>query len=117
LTRAERRDVRRAEKVAYKDARGPRRKWPAVLVVLGLIAGIAAGWGYWYAAVRVPSFAVPTLLGKDVNELPGLIGEYQWNVDRSGDRFDAVAPAGRILEQQPTSGSELLRGATLKLVA
>jgi serine/threonine-protein kinase len=117
LTRAERREARRADKAAYKAARGPRRRWPAVLVVLGLIAGVAAGWGYWYAAVRVPSFVVPTLVGKDVNDLPGLVGEYQWTIDRSGDRYDDVAPEGRILDQQPPTGAELLRGGTLKIVA
>jgi len=40
----------------------------------------------------------------------------QWKIENK-ERFDDVAPVGKILEQQPGPNTELLRGSTLTIVA
>ena len=89
-----------------------RRRWPWLLVMLLVL--VAAGVGAFFAfdASQTPTHAVPDLVGRDVSELPALIGDNGWDVQQNEGRQDGTQP-GQILAQDPQAGSELAEGDTL----
>jgi beta-lactam-binding protein with PASTA domain/tRNA A-37 threonylcarbamoyl transferase component Bud32 len=98
-------------------ARRRRRRWPSVVLCILLVGLVAAGGtAFWYYNVRVPTFPVPALVGRNVAEVDGAVPAGQWKVEHK-ERFDDVAPVGKILEQNPAPGTELLRGSTFTIVA
>lgn len=124
---ASRRDRRSAQRIAEAEIKADRlvakaerrthrrRRWPAVVMVMVLASGGAGASAYWWFLVRVPTHPVPALVGKNVAELEGLIGEYGWTVAQDY-RYDDAAPAGQILTQKPGPTVELLRGGTVAVV-
>ncbi|MFN8041344.1 MAG: protein kinase [Acidimicrobiales bacterium] len=102
---------RKADKAA---ARAGRKRWPrvvGVLVVLGLIAGAV---GYWYVELRIPRYAVPDLVSRDLPTAEALATTNGWRIARTDDRRDGTRP-GEILAQSPAPGTDLLRDGTLAL--
>lgn len=112
LVRAEAKaEVARA-KASARAARG-RRRWPRVLAVVVLVLALAAGGAAaWYEWIRVPTYAVPTLVGSDASTLDAATAGHEWRVTRNEEFADGTAP-GRILSQSPAPGTELARGGTI----
>jgi serine/threonine-protein kinase len=106
----------RADRVAHQASGGRRRRWPSVLLVFLVIAGVAAGgYAYWYTSVRIPTYPMVALTGKNVAEVEAILAPNQWVLNRT-NRFDDAAPVGRVLEQQPAPGTDLARGGTVSIV-
>jgi serine/threonine protein kinase/beta-lactam-binding protein with PASTA domain len=91
------------------------RWWRALIVAAALMAGSIVGGAYWWSNIRVPSYAVPALVQRSVDDVPELIAGHQWIVQRSDDYDDGV-PAGIILSQQPAPATEVPRGGTIHIV-
>lgn len=92
-----------------------RRRWPKVLVSIVVVLGLAAGsFAYWYNEIRVPTFTVPELVGRNVDDIPGLTDGTEWVIERTETREDGTVP-GQILSQQPDTGVSLARGATVTI--
>lgn len=90
-----------------------KRRWPKVLVSLVVILGLAAGsFAYWYNEIRVPTFVVPELVGRDIGDIGELTSGTRWVIDQTGIRQDGTVP-GQILAQEPGTGISLARGGTL----
>ncbi len=114
--RQARADDERRRRQEQRATRPPRRRWPAVLLALFLVTGVAAGgYAYWYTEVRIPFHPMPALVGKNIAELDNLIGSYGWQVTRD-TRFDDAAPLGQILAQNPPPATQVARGATIAVV-
>ncbi len=104
---------RAARKVSAKAAR-PRRRWPrrvlALVAVIALIGGAAAGW--WFM-IRVPVHDVPDFSAMTVEQATAEADRLGWDVDADTvDRRDGTSP-GDILEQIPAAGTDLAEGETV----
>ena len=119
-TRAERRTARKvaraAEKERKKAARGAtRRRWPWVVLVVVLVAGVATGgWGYWYTNIREITHPVPELVGLNESAVTELLAEGDWRVERTETRRDDTVP-GQILDQDPAAGIHLKEGEVVRI--
>ena len=104
---------RAAQKATAKAAR-PTRRWPrrvlAIVAVLALVGGAAAGW--WFM-IRVPVHEVPDFSAMTVEQATAEADRLGWDVDADTvDRRDGTS-AGDILEQVPAAGSDLAEGETV----
>jgi serine/threonine protein kinase/beta-lactam-binding protein with PASTA domain len=119
--RAERSATKAADKAARKAAvaatsatpRTRRRRRPiAVVLVLALVAGAAAGWWFF---IRVPVHDVPSFVGEDVAAATADAEDLGWTVDDSTeDRRDGTVP-GEVLAQEPAVGEPLAEGEVVRL--
>lgn len=92
-----------------------RRRWPKVLVSIVAVMAIAAGsFVYWYQEIRIPTFAVPELIGRNIAEVGSLVEGTEWVIQQTETRQDGTT-AGEIIAQNPTTGNSLARGATIAL--
>ena len=109
----------RAERAALKAsarAARPTRRWPrrvlAIVAVLALVGGAAAGW--WFM-IRVPVHEVPDFSAMTVEQATTEADRLGWDVDADTvDRRDGTS-AGDILEQVPAAGTDLAEGETVSL--
>lgn len=104
---------RAAQKASAKAAR-PTRRWPrrvlAIVAVLALVGGAAAGW--WFM-IRVPVHEVPDFSAMTVEQATAEADRLGWEVDADTvDRRDGTS-AGDILEQVPAAGADLAEGETV----
>jgi beta-lactam-binding protein with PASTA domain/tRNA A-37 threonylcarbamoyl transferase component Bud32 len=91
-----------------------RGRGRAVLLALLLVLALAGAGAYWYYEIRVPTFAVPTLVGTNVDTLEPTIGSHGWEIQRT-DIYQDLTVAGQILGQDPAEGTQLARGGVLAL--
>ncbi len=106
---------RAAQKASARAAR-PIRRWPrrvlAILTVLALIGGAAAGW--WFL-IRIPVHDVPDFSDLTVEQATSEAERLGWDVDADTvDRRDGTEP-GDVLEQVPAAGTALAEGETVML--
>lgn len=92
------------------------RRWPWVLVLVLALAAAAVGAFFAFDASQTASHPVPDLVGRNVSELPELIGDNGWNVQQNEGRQDGTS-FGEIISQDPESGTELAEGDTLTVTA
>jgi len=85
----------------------------AILALL-LVAALAGAGAYWYYEIRVPSFAVPSLVNTNTANLDAAINGTEWDVQTTS-QYQDLTLGGDILAQDPAPGSQLARGATLNL--
>jgi serine/threonine-protein kinase len=92
-----------------------RRRWPwiALATVIALLA--AAGAAYAVIEASKPTHAVPSLRGKTVEQARAEVADEKFKVRVSRQEFHETAPAGEILDQDPSSG-KLKEGDTIKVV-
>jgi beta-lactam-binding protein with PASTA domain/tRNA A-37 threonylcarbamoyl transferase component Bud32 len=93
----------------------PRRRWllGALLTILVVVAGAAAAYGIRW--VTLPSYAVPQLRGQSVAQARNAVADEGFGVKVATRAYDETAPAGTILDQDPSSG-KLKKGSTIKVV-
>jgi len=91
-----------------------RHRVRAVLLALLLVAALAGAGAYWYTEIRVPTFAVPTLVATNTSALAATIDGTDWNV-QTVSQYQDLTVAGDILAQDPAPGSHLARGGDLVL--
>jgi serine/threonine-protein kinase len=111
-----RKAARAATREARKAARGgKRRKWPWILLVTLLLAGIATGgWAYWYTSVREVTHPVPQLVGQTEEAVAPLLAEGKWTIERTETRQDGTVP-GQIVAQDPPPDTDLAEGDLLRI--
>ena len=93
-----------------------RRRWPklALLLVLALLASGGAAWAIVQAAV--PSHAVPAgLRARTVEQARAEVADEKFQVRVTGEVFDEDVEAGRIVDQDPSSGT-LKEGQSIRVV-
>ncbi|MBW3668261.1 MAG: PASTA domain-containing protein [Actinobacteria bacterium] len=97
------------------EATRRRRRWPWV-ALLALVAIAALGGGA-YAVMQAtkPTHPVPSLRGMDVAQARAEVADEKFEVRVAREEFDETAPAGSILDQDPSSG-KLKEGETIRLV-
>jgi serine/threonine protein kinase/beta-lactam-binding protein with PASTA domain len=97
-----------------------RRRWPWVVLVLVLLAGLAAG-ALLVAQKRyqvfTPSHPVPSILGLTKTSATTVVAKDHFNVKITGTTYDVKAPKGTIVSQSPKPGSVLKQGTTITVVA
>jgi len=95
------------------DAPRHHRVRTTILALL-LVAALAGAGAYWYYEIRVPSFAVPSLVNTNTANLDAAISGTEWDVQTTSQYQDLTA-VGDILAQDPAPESQLARGAILNL--
>ncbi|HVF76236.1 MAG TPA: PASTA domain-containing protein [Acidimicrobiales bacterium] len=92
-----------------------RRRWPwvALLTVVALL--VAAGAAFAVIEATKPTHAVPSLRGKTVEAARAEVADEKFKVRVARQEFHETAPAGEILDQDPSSG-KLKEGDTIKVV-
>jgi beta-lactam-binding protein with PASTA domain/serine/threonine protein kinase len=92
-----------------------RRRWPWIvaLVMAVLVAGGVGAFAIRQA--MLPSHEVPSLRGQTVAQARAAVADEGFTVTVSGQDHDETAPAGRILDQDPSSG-KLKEGSTIEVV-
>ena len=93
-----------------------RRRWPfvALLVVLALLA--AGGAAYAVVQAAVPSHPVPAgLRGMTVQQARAEVADEEFEVRVTGEAFDEDVERGRIVDQDPSSGT-LKEGRAIRVV-
>jgi len=95
---------------------GKKRRWPWILVMALVL--VAAGVGAFFAfdASQTTTHAVPDLIGRNVEELPELVGENGWDVQQNEGRQDGTE-FGEIIAQDPEADTELAESETLTVTA
>ncbi|MCX7621736.1 MAG: PASTA domain-containing protein, partial [Acidimicrobiales bacterium] len=88
------------------------RRWLVTVALVLLLGG--AGFGYWYVAIRVPTYPVMELVGRTLDEVRTIAGEHGWVIAATEDYADGSV-VGEVLAQSPAPGTELPRGGTLGL--
>ena len=96
------------------DEAPKRHRGRTVVLALLLVLALAGAGAYWYYEIRVPSFAVPTLVNTNTATLDTAISGTDWNVQPTSQYQDLTTP-GDILAQDPAPGSQLARGGVLNL--
>ncbi|MBI5231656.1 MAG: Stk1 family PASTA domain-containing Ser/Thr kinase [Coriobacteriales bacterium] len=95
----------------------PKKKsrwWLWTLLVLALLAGgLAAAWAM---GAFEPSISVPNLRGKTVAQAADALKAEGLAIGTTRSQFDANVEAGRVLEQDPTPGTQVESGAKVNLV-
>lgn len=92
-----------------------RRRWPRVLAVLVLLAALGAGaWGWWYTQIRIPTVAVPELVGRPLEEVEATLAANGWVAERLETRADGTV-AGEVIAQDPPPGTHLAAGDVVRL--
>jgi serine/threonine-protein kinase len=106
----------RAERPVADDADAPRgRRWYRRVAAMVLVVILAAGgFGYWYTAIRVPTYTVASFIGQQVAEVRALAAERGWVIAETQEYADGTS-AGQVLAQRPDPGADLARGGTLDL--
>lgn len=102
--------------VAVDDTDAPtrRHRLRTALLALALVAALAGAGAYWYAEIRVPTFAVPALVGTNMATIDSSISGTEWDVQHV-DQYQDGTLVGDILTQDPAEGSQLARGGVLTL--
>ena len=90
-----------------------RRRWPFALVAVLLAAAGLGAW--WWTSVRVVATPVPDLGGVAVAVAESAAADAGWDLRRS-ESFDGTVPAGSVISQDPTAGTELAEGGVLSVV-
>lgn len=93
-----------------------RRRWPKVLLAIVLVLLLAGGGGAaWWFLVRVPTFAVPSLVGEQLTEVERAAAAHDWVVDASRTARQDGTNEGEVLSQSPLPGSQLEEGGRLRV--
>lgn len=97
---------------------GTRRRRPrwAVLLALVVVLGLVGGAAYAVGQARVPTHEVPKLTGLTLAAARTEAKADKLDVKESAARYDAVVPAGAIIEQQPPAKGKLKEGSAVKVV-
>lgn len=107
---------READEPPLSPAAVPRRRrWPwvtAVVLVTVLVGTVAA---YAIRQATLPTHAVPALRGQTVAQARAAVVDEDFTVRVARQEFDETAPAGTILDQDPSSGT-LKEGSTIRVV-
>src|SRR5436190_7668467 len=84
----------------------------AILVVAGGISAITA----MRLAIRGTEVVVPPLMGKTEDEARQILEDNKLLLRVSSKRFNPTVPAGRIVEQNPPSGTRLKSSRSVKVL-
>ena len=91
---------------------GRRRRWPWVLLVMAVIAGLAGG-AYALTSVIKPSHDVPNVVGSTEAQARAALTELKFDV-RVTRTFDD-RPAGQVMNQVPAARQSLKEGEDVAL--
>jgi eukaryotic-like serine/threonine-protein kinase len=91
------------------------RPWRVIVLSLLLVAAVLAAGAVWWFDVRVPTHAVPNLVGTNVAALEHNIGGNHWQVQRSSVERDGTV-VGQILAQHPAPHTRLAENKVLTLL-
>ncbi|MGH9286608.1 MAG: PASTA domain-containing protein, partial [Acidimicrobiales bacterium] len=92
-----------------------RRRWPWGVLAVLLVAAGAGGGAYALVQASIPSFPVPALRDRTVPEAQAEVAGEGFKLSVQREEFSEQVAAGRIIDQDPASGS-LKRGRTIGLV-
>ena len=99
-----------------RSVRTRRRRWRKVLGLVIAVAALAAtAWGAWTYVVPHKA-TVPQVTGVTVEEARSQLAQLGFAVKIAEGRYDAGAPAGRVLRVMPAAGTELKKGEAVTLV-
>jgi serine/threonine-protein kinase len=105
-----------APTTAAPAAQPKRRRWPAWLAGLLLLAALA-GLGYLaWMLFRTPTHEVPAVVGLPQDEALGLVDDFEWDVTVDEGRSDEYRTPGQIIRTSPPAGEDLAEGSPLLLV-
>lgn len=98
------------------DPPGPatRRRWPVVLAAVLLLAAGAGGF-LLFQSLRTPTFAVPDLVGQQIDDIELVADQNEWVLDEKRTRRTGTEP-GEIVSTTPAAGEQLEQGGTLVVV-
>ncbi len=89
-----------------------RRRWPALLLVVLLVAGIAYG-GWWYAVQGPGAYTtVPSITGQTEQQALAVLAAHGLHGTRA-QAYDDLAPAGQVFRSSPAVGHRVHRAGTV----
>ena len=91
-----------------------RRRWPALLLALLLVA-LGAGGFFLAQELRTPSYEIPDVLGRQIEDLELIASQHDWVIEEKKTRQDGTA-LGEIVSTDPPPGESLTEGGTLVVV-
>lgn len=107
--RARRKREKAAAEVPFTELLSPaatrRRRWPKVLAVILLVAGIAGG-AYAYQQVNVPSHVVPDVGGKPLDTATATLDALNFEIVVERGYHD-TAPVDQVVGQEPVFDPEV----------
>src|SRR5207302_9407166 len=90
-----------------------RRRWPAILVTLLLLAVLATGGALVYRTM-LPSHALPDVRGRDQRRATSMLG-FAHVKPRVTKTYSDDRPAGTVLDQRPTAGKSVREQTIVRL--
>ena len=92
--------------------RAPWRRWPAVLLTVLLVGGIA--WGGWWYVDQGPGayITVPSITGKTEQQALALLAARGLHGART-EAYDDVAPTGQVFHSSPGVGHRVHKAGTV----
>ena len=98
-----------------KGRRGRRRVWPWILLALVVLGAAFAAFAI-STKLFVPNVMVPTLVGKPTVNVERKLAKLHLQPAYQPSVYSITVPADHIIFQQPTPGTELKQGSTVRLV-
>lgn len=95
----------------YDEFDEPRPRWPWVLGVLVVIAGLAAG-GWWWMNIANTAPA-PNLIGMSITQAQDELTAAGLELVKAGEIFDESITAGLIARTEPAAGDGVGNGASV----
>ncbi|MGH9189032.1 MAG: PASTA domain-containing protein [Acidimicrobiales bacterium] len=92
-----------------------RRRWPVVVMLFLVLAGVGAGVATLVVKTRVPTHAVPRLTGLDQAQATASLKGLGFDVVFTPE-FSETVPAGQVISQDPAAGVRLEEGKQVRLL-
>nr|MDQ3758117.1 PASTA domain-containing protein [Actinomycetota bacterium] len=90
-----------------------RRRWPWVVAIA--LVGLLAAAAFAIRQAMLPSHPVPALRGQTLAQARAAVTDEEFTVRVAREEFDEAAPAGIVLDQDPSAG-KLKEGSTIRVV-
>ena len=97
---------------------GQFSRWSGIILMVAIlcIAGILSALTAMRFAIRGREVAVPSLIGKNQEEAAQILSGSGLLLKVSSKRFSSQVPEGRVLEQNPPTGTRLKTNRTVKVL-